>query len=111
MVDIVSPMVDVLSPIVDIEVLNDDRSAGESFMVGLRLIKGMERSWVEKLIDQSNNKWRRDVIEQYIDEGMLQWKNDCLSLTIVGLCMADTVILALLMQDDSITDTKEQRDI
>jgi len=94
-----------MPPIVDVEVLNDDRSAGESFMVGLRLIKGMERNWVQRLIDQSNNEWRRNVIEHYIDNGMLHWQKNRLAFTASGLCMADTVILALLMQDDSITDT------
>ena len=94
-----------MPPIVDIEVLNDDRSAGESFMVGLRLIKGMERNWVQRLIDQSNNEWRRNVIEHYIDIGMLHWQKGRLAFTAPGLYMADTVILALLMRDDSITDT------
>ena len=94
-----------MPPIVDVEVLNNDRSAGESFMVGLRLIKGMERNWVERLIDQSNNEWRRNVVEHYIDNGMLHWQKNHLAFTASGLCMADTVILALLMQDDSITDT------
>jgi oxygen-independent coproporphyrinogen-3 oxidase len=97
-----------LPPIVDVERLCPDRSAGESFMVGLRMLQGMEERWVETLIEQSTNNWRRDVIEQYIQQGLLQWQDSQLSLTLKGLRYADTVILALLMQDETMTDTNEQ---
>ena len=88
--------------------LSPDQSAGETFMVGLRMKRGMKRSCIERLIAQSNNGWRALVIEHYIKEGLLQWQGDYLALTENGLCFADTVISALLMQDKAITDTKEQ---
>jgi len=100
---------DGLPPILDVETLDSDASAGESFMLGLRLIRGMERSWVESLLAQSNNEWRKGVIEQYIREGQLHWVDDHLALTCEGIRIADTVILALLMQDDEMTDTTEQK--
>ena len=77
-------------------------------MVGLRLKCGMEKSWVERLVAQSNNEWRALVIEHYIKDGLLHWQGDYLALTEDGLCFADTVITGLLMQDETITDTKEQ---
>lgn len=94
-------------PIVDVEMLSPDRSAGEAFMVGLRLKKGMKKSWVDELVAQSNNAWRVGVIEGYIKEGLLQWQSDYLALTKSGLCFADTVISGLLMPREPITDTKE----
>lgn len=97
-----------LPPIIDIELLSPDKSAGEAFMVGLRLKCGMEKSWVERLVAQSNNEWRALVIEHYIKDGLLHWQGDYLALTEDGLCFADTVITGLLMQDETITDTKEQ---
>jgi len=97
-----------LPQIVDVEMLSPDRSAGETFMVGLRMKRGMKRSCIERLIAQSNNGWRALVIEHYIKEGLLKWQGDYLALTENGLCFADTVISALLMQDKAITDTKEQ---
>jgi len=100
---------DGLPPILDVETLDSDASAGESFMLGLRLIRRMERSWVESLLAQSNNEWRKGVIEQYIREGQLHWVDDHLALTCEGIRIADTVILALLMQDDEMTDTTEQK--
>jgi hypothetical protein len=72
------------------------------------MLQGMEERWVETLIEQSTNNWRRDVIEQYIQQGLLQWQDSQLSLTLKGLRYADTVILALLMQDETMTDTNEQ---
>lgn len=94
--------------IIDVELLCPDRSAGEAFMVGFRLKKGMHQSWVDQLILDSNNTWRSDVIEHYIKEGFLQWQGEYLALTAYGLTFADTVIAGLLMQDELITDTKEQ---
>jgi len=98
-----------LPQILDVEILDSDASAGESFMLGLRLTKGMERNWVDSLIAQSNNAWRKVVIERYIQEGFLHWVDDHLALTCQGIRIADTVILALLMQDEEMTDTTEQK--
>jgi len=97
--------------VVGVESLDADKSAGESFMVGLRMLKGMERTWVEALIQQSDKRWRAEVIDQNIKGGLLHWIDDYLSLTDEGLRFADTVILTLLMQDETITDTKEQHSL
>jgi oxygen-independent coproporphyrinogen-3 oxidase len=94
-----------LPNVTDVETLSPDRSAGESFMLGLRMRKGMEKSWVNRLIEQSNNGWREDVLNRYIQEGFLHWENGYLTLTTEGICFADTVISSLLMQDVTITDT------
>ena len=89
----------------DVETLDDDRSAGEAFMLGLRMLKGMERTWVESLVEQSTSRWREHVIERFIKEKLLHWKSDNLALTANGILVADTVILALLMREDTMTDT------
>jgi len=96
-------------PIIDVERLSSDRSAGEAFMVGLRLKRGMEKTRVDQLIAQSNNAWRGSVIEGYVKEGLLQWQSNYLALTETGLCFADTVISGLLMHDEPIADTKEYK--
>jgi oxygen-independent coproporphyrinogen III oxidase len=99
---------DVLPPVMDVEKLNTDESAGESFMLGLRLVRGMNREWVDSLIEQSSHKWRSDVIERYINEGYLMWSDDYLCFTQDGQCFADTVIIALLKQEDPMTDSTRQ---
>ena len=97
-----------MPPIVDVEKLDSDKSAGESFMVELRLVRGVDRARVEELISRSNNRGRENVIKRYVHDGLLHWKNDCLALTKTGMRFADTVMLALLMEDEKMTDTKER---
>ncbi len=94
-----------LPVVTDLELLSPDQSAGESFMLGLRLLNGMEEAWVQRLIKQSNNEWRENVLNDYIQEGFLHWQRGNLALTAKGIRFADTVISALLMQDVAITDT------
>jgi coproporphyrinogen III oxidase-like Fe-S oxidoreductase len=72
------------------------------------MVEGIERARVEELIAQSNNRWREDVVEQYVSEGLLCWNNERLALTQTGMRVADTVILALLMEDEKMTDTTER---
>ena len=99
---------DSLPSVTDVEVLNSNESAGESFMLGLRLVEGMEKVWVNELLEQSEGNWRTVVIEESIQKGYLEWFRDCLRFTEEGQCFADTVITALLMQDDENTDTTPQ---
>ena len=68
-------------------------------MMGLRLIRGMPRLTVEKVIRQSTDKWRESVIERYLNAGLLAWQNDSLALTEKGRLMADIVMGDLLMKD------------
>jgi oxygen-independent coproporphyrinogen-3 oxidase len=96
-----------LPPIEDVETLDSDKRAGEAFMLGLRILEGIDRSRVEFLIDQSVESWRKSVIDGHIDENLLHWKNNNLALTETGILVADTVISSLLMHDDVITDTSE----
>ena len=89
----------------DVETLDSDKRAGESFMLGLRILEGIDRSRVEFLIDQSLECWREHIIDGLIKENLLHWKNNKLALTETGILVADTVISSLLMHDDLITDT------
>ena len=102
---------DSMPKVVDVERLLPEQSAGESFMLGLRLVQGMERSRVDSLVEQTNGQWRIHVLNTYIASGYLQWKHDYLSFTPKGQCFADSVILALLMQDESMTDTTEYKSL
>jgi oxygen-independent coproporphyrinogen-3 oxidase len=90
-----------LPPVEDVERLSQDIQVGEAFMMGLRLLEGMEFAWVESLIEQSPNTWRRTVIERNIEDGFLVWANEKLVLTDKGLHFADTVICELLMCNES----------
>ena len=89
-----------LPPVENVELLNEDIQAGEAFMMGLRLLEGMERSWVNSLLEMSSNNWRNEVIDCSIDSGLLVWKKEMLLLTDKGLHFADTVISDLLMRDE-----------
>lgn len=93
-----------LPPVQDVELLNDDRRAGESCMLGLRMMEGMERHLVELLVEQSPQRWRLPVIERFLQEELLHWKNDNLALTDRGIPLADTVISALLIRDEAMVD-------
>ena len=99
---------DSLPSVTDVEVLSSNESAGESFMLGLRLVEGMEKVWVNELLEQSEGNWRTVVIDESIQKGYLEWFRDCLRFTEEGQCFADTVITALLMQDAENTDTTPQ---
>ena len=90
-----------LPPVQDVELLSEDIQAGEAFMMGLRLLEGMERIWVESLLQMSPNNWRNPVLHRNIDNGMLEWKKDMLLLTDKGLHFADTVISELLIHDEN----------
>jgi len=94
-----------LPPIEDVETLHNDKRAGESFMLGLRILEGIDRSRVEFLNDLSLDCWRERVIDGHIKDKLLHWKNNKLALTETGILVADTVISSLLMHDDLITDT------
>jgi oxygen-independent coproporphyrinogen-3 oxidase len=85
----------------DVELLPKDTQAGEAFMMGLRLLRGMERSWVESLVLQSSNQWRQAVIDRNCDSGLLQWEKNHLALTAKGLHFADSVISEFLSKVDS----------
>ncbi len=91
---------DHLPPVQDVECLRADIQAGEAFMMGLRLLDGMERAWVEELLEKSPEEWRQAVIERNVSKGMLEWKKERLALTCKGLHFADTVISELLMRDE-----------
>ena len=88
-----------IPPVVDVEQLSLDRQMGEVCMMGLRLIRGIPRHTVEKVIRQSSDKWRESVIEKYLSLGLLAWQNDALAFTENGRLMADVVMGDLLMQE------------
>ena len=48
--------------------LNNDKRAGESFMLGLRILEGIDRSEVEFLNGQSLDCWREHVIDGHIKD-------------------------------------------
>jgi oxygen-independent coproporphyrinogen-3 oxidase len=82
----------------DVEQLPRDTQAGEAFMMGLRMLEGMERGWVDSLVLESTNKWRQEVIDRNCESGMLGWGKNHLALTPKGLYFADSVISEFLTQ-------------
>jgi len=89
-----------LPPVEDVEVLSEDIQAGEAFMMGLRLLEGMERAWVADLLSKSVDNWRSPIIDRNVAEGFLEWNKEMLLFTDKGLHFADTVISELLMRDE-----------
>lgn len=98
-----------LPAVEDVEIVDEDLQAGESFMMGLRLLEGMERSLVNRLLAQSPLRWRDAVIDQNIQRGLLAWRGEKLILTTKGLHFADNVITELLMRDEQLADIKGQK--
>lgn len=85
------------SPIEGFEALGDDAVVGESFMLGLRLIQGIELSRVESLLGRgSRASQRREAIEKFVQDGLLIRTEGRLRLSSRGLAIADTVLCALI---------------
>lgn len=85
------------SPVQDVEVLSDDAQVGEAFMLGLRVVGGMERTRVEQLLHRGiGGPKRRAAIARHLDAGLLAQAGTHLHLTDRGFQMADSVLVDLL---------------
>lgn len=85
------------APVEDIECLGADANAGESFMLGLRLMKGMPLERVETLLSCGENApRRRRSIETFTRDGLLEQVDGHLRLSARGFMIADTVLSALI---------------
>ncbi len=86
-----------LSPVVDVERLDGDSRAGEGFMLGLRLIRGIDRPRLAELLQMgSGGQRRREAIDRFAAASLLEWSGDRLRLTARGLMVADTVLSELV---------------
>ena len=85
------------APVEEIECLGADANAGESFMLGLRLMKGMPLERVETLLNCGENApRRRHSIETFTQDGLLEQADGHLRLSARGFMIADTVLSALI---------------
>ena len=85
------------APVEEIECLGADANAGESFMLGLRLMKGMPLERVEMLLSCGENApRRRRSIETFTKDGLLEQVDGHLRLSARGFMIADTVLSALI---------------
>lgn len=82
--------------ITDIEHASEDARIGEEFMLGLRLIDGMDREKVDRLLSRGRGCERARAIEQHLDSGLLEWRGEQLRLTRTGLLLADSVLAELI---------------
>jgi len=85
-------------PVVDVERVDAPTVAGEQFMLGLRLIEGLELGEVEQLLHSSgeSQSGRRAAIGRHLDAGLLERRDDHLRLTRSGLMLANTVLEDLI---------------
>ena len=85
------------APVEEIECLGADANAGESFMLSLRLMKGMPLERVEMLLSCGENApRRRRSIETFTKDGLLEQADGHLRLSARGFMIADTVLSALI---------------
>jgi oxygen-independent coproporphyrinogen-3 oxidase len=85
------------SPAQDVEVLSEDAQVGETFMLGLRVVSGMERTLVEQLLQLGSSGFkRRAAIERHLAAGLLMRGETHLRLTARGFQLADSVLVDLL---------------
>ena len=85
------------APVEEIECLGADANAGESFMLGLRLMKGMPLERVQMLLSCGENApRRRRSIETFTRDGLLEQVDGHLRLSARGFMIADTVLSALI---------------
>jgi len=85
------------SPVQDAEVLSEDVQVGEAFMLGLRVVRGIERSRVEQLLQRgSNGERRRAAMARHLGAGLLAQGATHVQLTERGFQVADSVLMDLL---------------
>jgi len=85
------------SPVQDVEVLSDDAQVGEAFMLGLRVVGGIELTRVEQLLQRGGGgRKRRAAIARHLDAGLLEQAGTHLHLTDRGFQVADSVLVDLL---------------
>ena len=80
------------APIEETEQLDPDASLGEQLMLRLRLVAGVEWTWLEPRLDLR----RRRQIDRHVQAGLLERTSTNLRLTRRGLMLADTVLAELL---------------
>lgn len=85
------------SPVQDVELLSEDAQVGEAFMLGLRVVGGIERTRVEQLLQRGcGGPRRRAAIARHVAAGLLVQAGTHLHLTDPGFQMADSVLVDLL---------------
>lgn len=86
-----------LPPVCDIEQLDDDGRVGESLMLGLRLLDGIPKNEVNRLLALgTRGSVRAAAIAKHVESGLLERASGSLRLTPRGLLIADSVITELL---------------
>ena len=88
---------DGLPEITDVEVLDEDGQVGEVLMLGLRLIEGIERAGLERLLARGRRgDERAAAIDRHVAAGLLERTPSHLRLSRRGLLLADGVLADLL---------------
>lgn len=87
-----------LPAIVDVEYVDKSTRAGESFMLGLRLIDGLTNADVKLLLARSGDRepLRASAIKRHADAGLLEERGGRLRLTRRGLLLANSVLVDLV---------------
>ncbi len=82
------------APAIDIERLEPEARVGERLMIGLRLLEGIERSWLEAQVPTDHP--RAAAIDRFVAQGLLERSPDRLRLSRRGLLVADAMFAELL---------------
>jgi oxygen-independent coproporphyrinogen-3 oxidase len=85
------------APVTDVEVADADCRIGETFMLGLRQIAGMEDSDVDRLLQHGKRAAARAAaIHRHVSAGLLERIGGRLRLSPRGRLLADSVLVDLL---------------
>lgn len=87
---------DPWSLVQDVESLASDARTGEAFMLGLRLIGGMELSRVAELLAQPGGARREAAIAEALSSGLLERSESRLRIAPHALLVSDSVLCTLL---------------
>jgi len=83
--------------ITDVEMLDDDGRIGETLMLGLRLLDGIENKRFDVLLSRGDRSdERRCALDQFIADGLLERGTMHTRLTEHGLMLADSVLSAFI---------------
>jgi oxygen-independent coproporphyrinogen-3 oxidase len=81
-------------PIERWERLRDDQVEGERLVLGLRLVEGVPRAWLEARLESPGRASR--ILRDYLDAGLLELRDDRIALTSPGVLVSDAIFAELV---------------
>ncbi len=96
-----------LSPVVETETLGERARAGETAMLALRLVEGIDRGRFRETTGFDPHELFGEVIEGYVSAGLLAADSERIALTDRGRLVADRIMADFLIPEAEATEYAE----